>query len=82
MDRDIHNLRMRAQVKPLISLDAEFAGPAWVFGSRSYQALPGGGFLVVYNDPKARGEPFDIFGLRSWCTDIPSLNTTHESSFE
>ena len=35
-------------------MDAEFGGPAWMFGSRTYQALSDGSFLAIYNDPKAR----------------------------
>jgi len=35
-------------------MDAEFSGPAWMFGTRSYQALSDGSFLAIYNDPKAR----------------------------
>ncbi len=30
------------QVKPLFPLDAEFAGPAWWFGNRSYALLSNG----------------------------------------
>lgn len=30
------------QVKPLFPQDAEFAGPAWALGSRSYALLPDG----------------------------------------
>jgi hypothetical protein len=30
------------QVSPVLQLDAEFGGPAWVFGMRSYQILPDG----------------------------------------
>lgn len=36
------------QVKPLLNIEAEFAPPAWMFGGRSYQPLPGGAFLAVY----------------------------------
>ena len=42
------------QVEALVEMDAEFSGPAWMFGGRTYQALSDGGFLAIYNDPKAR----------------------------
>jgi hypothetical protein len=43
-----------SQVEPLVKMDAEFSGPAWVFGTRTYQPLSDGSFLVVYNDPKVQ----------------------------
>ena len=36
------------QVSPLVNLEAEFAPPAWMFGGRSYQLLPGGVFLAAF----------------------------------
>ena len=33
---------MHVQAEPIVTREAEFAGPAWMFGSRSYQVLPDG----------------------------------------
>lgn len=39
----------------LVTREAEFAGPGWMFGSRSYQVLPDGRLLVQYSDPAMAG---------------------------
>ena len=44
------------QIEPLVKMDAEFSGPGWVFGTRTYQALSDGSFLAIYNDPKVRAQ--------------------------
>lgn len=33
---------MVLQAEAIVTREAEFAGPAWMFGSRSYQVLPDG----------------------------------------
>lgn len=33
---------MWMQAEAVVTREAEFAGPAWMFGSRSYQVLPDG----------------------------------------
>jgi len=33
---------MVMQAEAVVTREAEFAGPAWMFGSRSYQVLPDG----------------------------------------
>ncbi len=33
---------MVLQAEAVVTREAEFAGPAWMFGSRSYQVLPDG----------------------------------------
>ena len=41
----VANMRLRVcvmQAKAVVTREAEFAGPAWMFGSRSYQVLPDG----------------------------------------
>ena len=35
-----------------MEMKAEFSGPGWMFGTRTYQALSDGSFLAIYNDPK------------------------------
>lgn len=54
------------QVEALVNMDAEFSGPGWMFGTRTYQALSDGSFLAIYNDPKARNpvtfaKPFHLW---------------------
>ena len=61
-DPDPH-LNAAPQVEALVKMDAEFAGPAWMFGTRSYQALSDGSFLAIYNDPKARLPQKDYFSI-------------------
>lgn len=36
------------QVRPLLEMKAEFALPAWVFGMKLYDFLPGGGIVCAY----------------------------------
>jgi dipeptidyl aminopeptidase/acylaminoacyl peptidase len=48
------------EVRPVLKLDAEFAGPAWMFGSRSYQHLPDGAILAVYSAPETAGSTLAV----------------------
>jgi hypothetical protein len=43
-------------VAAVCAKDAEFGGPAWLFGSRSYALLPDGRLLVTYSDPSEASE--------------------------
>eukprot|EP00208_Stichococcus_sp_RCC1054_P002843 CAMPEP_0206138646 /NCGR_PEP_ID=MMETSP1473-20131121/3468_1 /ASSEMBLY_ACC=CAM_ASM_001109 /TAXON_ID=1461547 /ORGANISM="Stichococcus sp, Strain RCC1054" /LENGTH=673 /DNA_ID=CAMNT_0053532135 /DNA_START=1045 /DNA_END=3066 /DNA_ORIENTATION=+ len=43
------------KIEPLVNLEAEFAPPAWMFGGRSYQPLPGGAFLTAFSAPSTAG---------------------------
>ncbi|KAL3158064.1 hypothetical protein ABBQ32_011673 [Trebouxia sp. C0010 RCD-2024] len=43
------------QAEAVVTREAEFAGPAWMFGSRSYQVLPDARLLVLYSDPLRAG---------------------------
>lgn len=48
------------EVKPVLNLEAEFAGPAWMFGGRSHQPLPGGAILAVYSAPETAGSTLAV----------------------
>ncbi|DBB15202.1 TPA: hypothetical protein ACH3X3_004206 [Trebouxia sp. C0006] len=46
---------VNGKAEAVVTREAEFAGPAWMFGSRSYQVLPDGRLLVEYSDPARAG---------------------------
>lgn len=52
---NIYTETSQGQVKALINIEAEFAPPAWMFGGRSYQMLPGGAILAAFSAPETAG---------------------------
>ncbi|KAL3136838.1 hypothetical protein ABBQ38_005546 [Trebouxia sp. C0009 RCD-2024] len=65
------------QAEAVVTREAEFAGPAWMFGSRSYQVLPDGRLLVLYSDPLRAGGSLAVVDPASG--SLTDLNTPFTS---
>ena len=68
------------QVKAVVEREAEFAGPAWMFGNRSFQLLPDGRLLAKYSDPKAAGTQLSVIDPKTGSlTDLQTPYSSYSS---